>query len=42
MALKTTKVQRLTVSTVLALFNLRSAYYLGYAWLLGMCEQPPE
>ena len=32
------KVEILTASSVLELLTLRSAYLLGYAWLLGMCE----
>ena len=32
-----TKVELLTTDTLLELFNLKSAYFLGYSWLLGMC-----
>ncbi len=30
--------EELTISSFLGLFNLRSVYLLGYAWLFGMCE----
>ena len=35
---KMAKVQHLTGPALLGLLNPRSAYYMGYAWLLGMCE----
>lgn len=32
------KVEVLTVSTILGLFSLKGLYLVGYAWLFGMCE----
>lgn len=32
------KVELLTVSEAVGLFSLRGAYFIGYAWLFGMCK----